>query len=127
VTSVCTGALLLGAAGLLRGRKATTHWNARDFLPRFGAIETEGRVVQDGNLITAGGVTAGIDFGLTIVAELAGREEAETIQLGLEYRPEPPFDAGGPEIASAKVLEEARRRGDASRREREAILARIAP
>jgi cyclohexyl-isocyanide hydratase len=127
VTSVCTGALLLGAAGLLRGRKATTHWNARDLLLRFGAIETDGRVVQDGNLITAGGVTAGVDFGLTIVAELNGREEAETIQLGLEYRPAPPFDAGGPETASAKVLEEARRRGGASRREREAILARIAP
>lgn len=127
VTSVCTGALLLGAAGLLRGRKATTHWNARDLLPRFGAIEAEGRVVQDGNLFTAGGVTAGIDFGLAIVAELAGREEAETIQLGLEYRPEPPFNAGGPDTASASVLAAARQRGKASRQEREAILARIAP
>jgi len=112
VTSVCTGALLLGAAGLLRGRKAT---------------EAEGRVVQDGNLITAGGITAGIDFGLTIVAELAGSEEAETIQLGLEYSPEPPFDAGTPKKASASVLAAARQRGEASRQAREAILARIAP
>lgn len=127
VTSVCTGALLLGAAGLLRGRKATTHWNSRDLLPRFGAIEAEGRVVQDGNLITAGGITAGIDFGLTIVAELAGSEEAETIQLGLEYSPEPPFDAGTPKKASASVLAAARQRGEASRQAREAILARIAP
>ncbi|TAL84036.1 MAG: DJ-1/PfpI family protein [Beijerinckiaceae bacterium] len=127
VTSVCTGALLLGAAGLLRGRKATTHWNFRDLLPRFGAIETEGRVVQDGNLITAGGVTAGIDFGLTIVAELAGSEEAETIQLGLEYNPEPPFNAGTPKTASASVLAAARQRGAASRQARQAILARIAP
>ncbi len=127
VTSVCTGALLLGAAGLLRGRKATTHWNFLDLLPRFGAIETEGRVVQDGNLITAGGVTAGIDFGLTIVAELAGSEEAETIQLGLEYNPEPPFNAGTPKTASASVLAAARQRGAASRQARQAILARIAP
>ncbi len=125
VTSVCTGALLLGVAGLLRGKRATTHWNARDFLPSFGAILAEGRVVQDGNLITAGGVTAGIDFGLAIVAELAGRAEAETIQLGLEYRPAPPFDAGGPDRASAPVLAAAKERGLASRRAREAILARI--
>lgn len=125
VASVCTGALLLGAAGLLGGRRATTHWNARDFLPHFGAILTEARVVQDGNLITAGGVTAGIDFGLAIVAELAGREEAETIQLGLEYRPEPPFDAGTPETASASVLAAARQRGAQSRQAREAIIARI--
>lgn len=126
VTSVCTGALLLGAAGLLRGRRATTHWNARDLLPRFGAIPIDGRVVQDGNLITAGGVTAGIDFGLAIVAELAGREEAETIQLGLEYQPAPPFDAGTPETASASVLTAARQRGAQSRQAREAIIARIA-
>ncbi len=126
VTSVCTGALLLGAAGLLQGRRATTHWNARDLLAHFGAILTDARVVQDGNLITAGGVTAGIDFGLALIAELAGREEAETIQLGLEYRPAPPFDAGGPETASASVLAAAQQRGAASRQARQAIIARIA-
>lgn len=126
VTSVCTGALVLGAAGLLRGRKATTHWNARDFLPRFGAIVSEGRVVKDGNLITAGGVTAGIDFGLALIAELAGREAAETIQLALEYQPAPPFNAGTPKAASAEILAAARARGRASRQLREAIIARIA-
>lgn len=125
LTSVCTGALLLGAAGLLRGKKATTHWNARDFLPRFGAILTQGRVVHDGNLFTAGGVTAGIDFGLAIVAELAGRDAAETIQLGLEYRPAPPFNAGGPDTASPAVLAKAKEKGLASRQAREAIVARI--
>ena len=125
VTSVCTGALLLGAAGLLRGRRATTHWNARDLLPHFGAILADARVVQDGNLITAGGVTAGIDFGLAIVAELAGREEAETIQLHLEYSPAPPFNAGTPQTAAASVLAAARQRGAASREAREAIIARI--
>lgn len=125
VTSVCTGALLLGAAGLLRGRRATTHWNARDLLPHFGAIRTDARVVRDGNLITAGGVTAGIDFGLAIVAELAGRAEAETIQLSLEYQPAPPFDAGTPETASADVLAAARQRASASRRAREEIIGRI--
>lgn len=125
LTSVCTGALVLGAAGLLRGKKATTHWSAVDFLPRFGAIPTEGRVVQDGNLFTAGGVTAGIDFGLTIVAEIAGQAAAETIQLGLEYRPAPPFNAGGPDIASPEVLALAKEKGLASRKAREEIVARI--
>ncbi|MGO9132463.1 MAG: hypothetical protein ACLP8A_00225, partial [Methylovirgula sp.] len=94
-------------------------------LGTFGAILTEGRVVQDGNLITAGGVTAGIDFGLAIVAELAGRMEAETIQLSLEYQPAPPFDSGSPETASTEVLAAAKARGAASRRAREEILARI--
>jgi len=127
VTSVCTGALVLGAAGLLGGRRATTHWSAFDLLGRFGAVPTKGRVVSDGNLITAGGVTAGIDFGLMIAAELAGREAAETIQLALEYAPAPPFDAGTPETAPAAVLAAARKRGAASLQEREAIMARIAP
>lgn len=125
LTSVCTGALILGAAGLLRGKKATTHWSAVDFLPRFGAIPTEGRVVQDGHLFTAGGVTAGIDFGLAIVAELAGQAAAETIQLSLEYRPAPPFNAGGPDTASPEVLALAKERGLASRKAREAIMDRI--
>lgn len=122
VTSVCTGALVLGAAGLLEGKRATTHWNAIDFLPRFGAIPTPGRVVQDGTLITAGGVTAGIDFGLTVVAALLGREEAEAIQLMLEYAPAPPFEAGTPDQAPGPVLATARERLAGSRKAREAIL-----
>lgn len=126
VTSVCTGALVLGAAGLLRGKRATTHWNSHDLLAHFGAIPTHGRIVRDGNLFTAGGVTAGIDFGLAIVAELAGQAEAETIQLGLEYAPAPPFDAGVPDMASAGVLAAARQRGSAARQAREQIVARIA-
>ncbi|NTF45064.1 DJ-1/PfpI family protein [Rhizobium rhizogenes] len=126
VTSVCTGALVLGAAGLLKGKKATTHWNARDFLSGFGAIATPGRVVRDGNIFTAGGVTAGIDFGLTIVAALRDREEAETIQLSLEYAPEPPFHSGLPEEASADVLAKTKARLAGSRKAREAIMARLA-
>lgn len=117
----------LGAAGLLRGRRATTHWNAHDLLAHFGAIPTKGRVVRVGNLITAGGVTAGIDFGLALVAELAGQTEAETIQLALEYAPAPPFDSGTPETASANVLAVAKARLAALRQAREAIIARIAP
>ncbi|MGQ9372071.1 DJ-1/PfpI family protein [Azospirillum sp. A39] len=123
VTSVCTGSLVLGAAGLLAGRRATTHWNAHDFLVRFGAIATPGRVVRDGNLITAGGVTSGIDFGLTVVAELLGQEEAEAVQLSLEYAPEPPFRSGTPEEAPAAILAAARRRLAKSREERERILS----
>ncbi|ALN75473.1 DJ-1/PfpI family protein [Aureimonas sp. AU20] len=122
LTSVCTGSLVLGQAGLLEGRRATTHWNALDFLPRFGAIPAERRVVQDGSLITAGGVTSGIDFGLAVVAELLGREEAETIQLSLEYAPAPPFDAGRPDTAPAAVVAAAKARMAGSRREREALL-----
>jgi putative intracellular protease/amidase len=124
--SVCTGSLVLGAAGLLDGRRATSHWLARDALAGFGAIPTTGRVVRDGNLITAGGVTAGIDFGLTVVAELAGREAAESIQLHLEYAPEPPFDAGTPETAPAAIVDAVRERLAGSRKEREAIIAAAA-
>lgn len=122
VTSVCTGALLLGQAGLLTGRRATTHWNALDLLPRFGATPVTDRVVRDGNLITAGGVTSGIDFGLAVIAELLGQDEAETVQLSLEYAPTPPFDAGTPATARPVILAEARRRLGASRQEREALL-----
>ncbi|GES49575.1 glutamine amidotransferase [Rhizobium sp. NBRC 114257] len=125
VTSVCTGSLVLGAAGLLKGKKATTHWNALDFLESFGAVVTPGRVVRDGNLFTAGGVTAGIDFGLTIAAALRGREEAEAIQLSLEYAPEPPFHSGLPEKASAEVLARTRQRLAGSRMARQAIIARL--
>jgi cyclohexyl-isocyanide hydratase len=126
VTSVCTGSLVLGAAGLLRGKKATTHWNAHNFLAHFGAVPTKGRIVRDGNLITAGGVTAGIDFGLAVVAALRGQEEAETIQLSLEYAPAPPFHSGTPEEATAEILAKAKQRLAGSRTAREAIIARLA-
>lgn len=125
VTSVCTGSLVLGAAGLLKGRRATSHWSASDLLAKFGAIPTEGRVVRDGNVVTAGGVTAGIDFGLTLLAEMVGPERAQATQLYMEYAPAPPFDAGTPETAPAAVVEAARQRGAASRKEREAIIAAI--
>ena len=126
VTSVCTGSLVLCAAGLLKGRKATTHWYAHDFLERFGAIPVQGRVVRDGNLITAGGVTAGIDFGLAVVAELAGQAQAEAIQLGLEYAPAPPFNAGTPDEAPAAIVAAVRERLAATRKAREAIIDRLA-
>ncbi len=125
VSSVCTGALVLGAAGLLKGRRATTHWNSHDFLAKFGAIPTHGRVVRDGNLFTAGGVTAGIDFGLTMVAELLGEAEAQVIQLGHEYAPAPPFQAGTPETAPAAVMAAAQERAAATRKEREALIDRV--
>jgi cyclohexyl-isocyanide hydratase len=104
VTSVCTGSLILGAAGLLKGKRAACHWAWRDLLSLFGAIPDTGRVVRDGNIITGGGVTAGIDFGLALLAEIAGPGVAQTIQLGLEYAPEPPFNSGRPELASPEVL-----------------------
>lgn len=103
VTSVCTGALILGAAGLLRGRRATTHWAFTDLLPLVGATYEKARVVRDGNLITAGGVTSGIDFALRVVAEIAGETAARTIQLGIEYDPAPPFDSGHPDRAPAAI------------------------
>jgi cyclohexyl-isocyanide hydratase len=103
VTSVCTGAFILGVAGLLKGRRATTHWAFTDLLPLVGATHEKARVVRDGNVITAGGVTSGIDFGLTVAAELAGDTTAQTIQLGIEYDPEPPFDSGHPDRAPAAI------------------------
>jgi cyclohexyl-isocyanide hydratase len=109
LTSVCTGSLILGAAGLLKGRRAACHWAWRSLLPLFGAIPDEGRVVRDGDIITGGGVTAGIDFALTVAAELAGEAVAQTIQLTIEYAPAPPFDAGRPETAPPEVLAQAQR------------------
>jgi cyclohexyl-isocyanide hydratase len=103
VTSVCTGAFILGVAGILKGRRATTHWAFTDLLPLVGAKHEKARVVKDGNVITAGGVTSGIDFGLTIAAEIAGETTAQTIQLGIEYDPAPPFDAGHPDRAPATI------------------------
>jgi cyclohexyl-isocyanide hydratase len=99
VTSVCTGAFVLGVAGLLKGRRATTHWAYADLLPLVGAMHEKARIVKDGNVITAGGVTAGIDFGLSVVAEIAGEAVARRIQLGMEYDPAPPFDSGHPDRA----------------------------
>jgi len=103
VTSVCSGAFVLGVAGLLKGRRVTTHWAYTDLLPLVGATYEKARVVKDGNVITAGGVTSGIDFGLSVVAELAGETTAQTIQLGIEYDPAPPFDSGHPDRAPTAV------------------------
>lgn len=103
VTSVCTGALILGAAGLMEGYRATTHWGFRDLLSAVGAIYTPGRVVRDRNRISGGGVTAGIDMALTCVAELMGEDTAKSVQLGIEYRPAPPFVSGHPDEAPADI------------------------
>ncbi|MGX7951490.1 DJ-1/PfpI family protein [Tsuneonella sp. HG249] len=99
VTSVCTGAFVLGRAGLLEGKRATTHWAYAHLLPLVGAVHERARVVEDGNVITAGGVTAGIDFALTLIARQAGDAVAQAVQLALEYDPHPPFDAGTPSAA----------------------------
>jgi transcriptional regulator GlxA family with amidase domain len=104
-TSVCTGSLVLGAAGLLEGRRATSNWLALDRLAEFGAEPVGGRYVEDGKLITAAGVTAGIDMALHLVSREVGPEVAQAIQLGLEYDPQPPFDSGSPEKASSQVVE----------------------
>jgi cyclohexyl-isocyanide hydratase len=104
VTSVCTGAFILGAAGLLKGRRATTHWAFTELLPLVGAAHEKRRVVRDGNLITAGGVTSGIDFGLEVVADIAGEDVARSIQLSLEYDPSPPFASGHPDRAAEPTL-----------------------
>ena len=104
LTSVCTGSLILGAAGFLKGKRAACHWAWRSLLEPFGAIVSEARVERDGNVITGGGVTAGIDFALVMLAELAGQDYAEGVQLGLEYAPAPPFNSGRPELARPEVL-----------------------
>jgi len=108
VAAVCTGALVLGAAGLLKGRQATTHWMSHHFLEMFGAKPVDERVVIDGKVITAGGVTSGIDLGLVLADIIAGRETAESIQLFLEYDPHPPFNAGSPKLAGQAVVAAAR-------------------
>lgn len=107
VTSVCTGSLVLGAAGLLDGYQATSHWSVRDLLPLFGAEPVDERVVLDRNRITGGGVTAGIDFGLTLLAHLAGNDFAMMSQLIIEYAPDPPFQAGTPAEAAPEVVAQA--------------------
>ncbi|MET9534348.1 MULTISPECIES: DJ-1/PfpI family protein [unclassified Streptomyces] len=109
-TSVCTGSLLLAAAGLLKGRRATSHWLALEALTAFGAEPTGERVVTDGKFITAAGVSSGIDMGLTLVGRVAGDRHAQAVQLGTEYDPQPPYDAGSPQKAPADVVEELRGR-----------------
>ena len=109
-TSVCTGSLLLGAAGLLQGKRATSHWLALDQLPAFGAEPTLERVVFDGKVVTAAGVSSGIDMGLRLIARMHGDEVAQAVQLGIEYDPQPPFDAGAPSKAPAELVEIVRQR-----------------
>ena len=108
VTSVCTGSLILGAAGLLKGYRATCHWTAVDLLSHYGAIPVRERVVIDRDRVTGGGVTSGIDFGLTFIAEVAGEHRAQITQLGLEYDPDPPFDCGSPSSATPELVDEYR-------------------
>ena len=125
VTSVCTGAFLLGAAGLLVGKRATTHWASRDLLRGFGAIPDESRIVVDGNLITSGGITSGIDFGLHLAAQLVGVEQAKEIQLAMEYDPAPPFASGSPRVAEPTILARFNE-GIRERQQRRAALVREA-
>lgn len=108
VLSVCTGALLCGAAGLLKGRRATTHWASHGLLSLFGALPVDARVVEDGSLVTAAGVTSGIDAALRVAAMLRGDAVAQRIQLYMQYAPEPPFDSGSPESAPAAIVEASR-------------------
>ncbi|HWA63628.1 MAG TPA: DJ-1/PfpI family protein [Caulobacteraceae bacterium] len=131
LTSVCTGSLILGAAGFLKGRRAACHWAWRDLLPIFGAIPDASRVARDGNIFTGGGVTAGIDFALTLAAEIAGPTLAQQLQLSFEYAPAPPFDAGRPDTAPPEVLAAVKAfmdQNDAKRRAAaEAAAARMEP
>ncbi len=126
VTAVCTGALVLGAAGLLKGKRATTHWTAHHLLAAFGAIPVHARTVVDGNVVTGGGVTAGIDFALRIAAELLGEDAAKTIQLSIEYDPQPPFDAGSPAGAGEAIVARQRKSAAQGQAEREAAVRQAA-
>jgi cyclohexyl-isocyanide hydratase len=126
VLSVCTGALICGAAGLLKGRRATTHWASAHLLPFFGAIPVNQRVVVDGNWVFAAGVTAGIDGALRLAAELRGDDTARAIQLYMVYAPEPPFDSGTPETAPAAILRQARQSVREITAQREATARRVA-
>jgi cyclohexyl-isocyanide hydratase len=120
VTSVCTGSLVLGAAGLLDGYKATTHWTAMGYLDAYGALPTKMRVCVDRNRVTGGGVTAGIDFALTLVSIMADRSTAEMIQLRLEYNPAPPFTSGSPDTAPPEVIARLRQMNPAGQERRKA-------
>lgn len=126
VTSVCSGALLLGAAGLLRGYRATTHWLSLDLLPLLGAEAVASRVVHDRNRITAAGVTAGIELGLTLAAELSGPSVAQRIQLAIEYDPAPPFDSGSPHTAPADIRAAVTQASQRAIAERRALVERAA-
>jgi cyclohexyl-isocyanide hydratase len=126
VTSVCTGSLVLGAAGLLQGYRATTHWTAIDLLAPFGATPVDTRVCIDRNRVTGGGVTAGIDFALTLVSILVDRATAEMIQLRLEYNPAPPFNAGSPDTAPPEILAHMKERIAPSRQRRSEAMQRAA-
>ena len=126
VTSVCTGSLVLGAAGLLKGYRAATHWSAMDYLPAFGATPAKTRVCVDRNRITGGGVTAGIDFALTLVSKLVDPATAEAIQLGIEYNPAPPFNSGSPDTAPAATLALVRDRIAPNQARRKEAVARAA-
>jgi putative intracellular protease/amidase len=126
LTSVCTGSLVLGAAGLLKGKRAACHWAWRDLLALLGATPDPGRVVRDGNVITGGGVTAGIDFALVVAAEVGGETLAQSLQLALEYAPAPPFDAGRPETAPPEILAAVKARLAPQLAERRAAVERAA-
>jgi len=125
ITSVCTGSLVLGAAGLLKGRRATSHWNALEHLKLLGAIPVAEKVVMDGNIVTGAGVTSGIDFALTLAAILEGEQAAREIQLQIEYDPEPPFDVGSPKKAARATVDELRARGRELSEARKATAARV--
>lgn len=126
VTSVCNGALLLGAAGLIDGYKSACHWMWRHFLPQFGAEPVADRVVRDRNRLSGGGVTSGIDFAFTLASELAGEEAARMIQLGLEYDPQPPLECGSPEKAGAERVARARSAQQAALQQAEGRVAQAA-
>jgi cyclohexyl-isocyanide hydratase len=125
VTSVCTGSLLLGAAGLLKGKRATSHWAAIDHLKLLGAIPVSERVVTDGNIITGAGVASGIDFALAVAVVLEGEEAARQIQLQIEYDPAPPFNTGSPKTAPAEMTALLRSRGAALNEQRREVAARV--
>ncbi|MCQ8239333.1 DJ-1/PfpI family protein [Acetobacteraceae bacterium KSS12] len=125
LASVCTGSLL-GAAGLIRDQRAACHWAWRDMLLLFGAVPSDARVEHDGNLLTGGGVTAGIDFGLALVALLVGQDQAERVQLMLEYAPQPPFDRGRPELARPEILHVVRADMEVVMNQRRAIVRAVA-
>ena len=126
VTSVCTGSLLLAAAGMLRGRRAACHWAWRDLLCEFGVTPDPARIVRDGNVITGGGVTAGIDMALSVMADIAGADYAQAVQLGMEYAPEPPFDCGRPERAPPQIVAAVRQRLETMGSERRAAVRHAA-
>jgi cyclohexyl-isocyanide hydratase len=125
VTSVCTGSLVLGAAGLLKGRRATCHWNALEFLRPLGAIPVSEKVVIDGNIVTGAGVTSGIDFALTLAAILESEEVAREIQLAIEYDPAPPLNSGSPKTAAREMVDRVRASGAQLSQARKTVAARV--